>query len=238
MDCKHIIFDLDDTLYKSSTMHEGVRNRMVSFVANFFNVSFEEAFELRKRKLKDYATTIDWLLHEGLENIESFFSSVHPESESDELEKDENLRPLLESIDIPKSILTNSPREHSYRVLKKLGVEDLFDNITDIRDCGLRGKPYADSYLNAVKKSGCKIDEVIFLDDLIKYAEGFPLIGGVAVVVGNKNGSHLPKDAKAIVEINELISLGKIKVPNGKGRLLHIDSVYGLPNLLQNINDI
>lgn len=219
-------------------MHEGVRNRMISFVANFFNVSFEEAIELRKRKLKNYATTIDWLSHEGLENIESFFSSVHPESESDELDKDENLRPLLESINIPKSILTNSPREHAKRVLKKLNVDDLFENITDIRDCGLRGKPYADSYLNAVKKSGCKIEEVIFLDDLIKYAEGFPMIGGVAVVVGKTNGAHLPKDAKAIMEINELVALGKIKVPADKGKLLHIDSVYDLPSLLQRINDL
>lgn len=238
MDCKHIIFDLDDTLYKSSTMHEGVRNRMVSFVANFFNVSFEDAVELRKRNLKNYATTIDWLSHEGLENIDAFFSSVHPESESDELDRDENLRPLLESINIPKSILTNSPREHANRVLKKLGVEDLFENVTDIRDCGLRGKPYADSYLNAVKKTGCKIDEVIFLDDLNKYAEGFAMIGGVAVVVGKSNGSHLPKDSEAAVETQRLISLGKINVPTSKGKLLHIGSVYDLPSLLQRINDL
>lgn len=238
MDCKHIIFDLDDTLYKSSTMHEGVRNRMVSFVANFFNVSFEDAVELRKRNLKNYATTIDWLSHEGLENIDAFFSAVHPDSESNELNKDENLRPLLESIHIPKSILTNSPREHASRVLKKLGVEDLFENVTDIRDCGLRGKPYADSYLNAVKKTGCKIDEVIFLDDLNKYAEGFAMIGGVAVVVGKSNGSHLPKDSEAAVETQRLISLGKINVPTSKGKLLHIGSVYDLPNLLQSINSL
>lgn len=238
MDCKHIIFDLDDTLYKSSRMHDGVRDRIISFVANFFNVSFEEAIELRKRNLKNYATTIDWLSHEGLENIDAFFSSVHPESESDELDRDENLRPLLESINIPKSILTNSPREHASRVLKKLGVEDLFENITDIRECGLRGKPYADSYLNAVKKSGCKIAEVIFLDDLNKYAEGFAMIGGVAVVVGKSNGSHLPKDSEAAVETQRLISLGKINVPTSKGKLLHIGSVYDLPNLLQSINDL
>lgn len=238
MNCKHIIFDLDDTLYKSETMHDGVRNRMLSFVANYMGVTFEEAKELRKKNIPQFATTLEWLLSTGLESADNFFEYVHPDSEADELDSDPNLRPLLESIKIPKSVLTNSPHEHADRVLKKLGVFDLFETVIDIRDMDLRGKPYADSYYKALEKVGCTIDEAIFLDDQLKYTDGFELLGGIAIQVGEVKGSHIKRNSKSYTEMQELFAQRKIPVPKQPGKTFHIGSVYELPALLQNICDL
>ena len=46
MHIKHLLFDLDDTLYPSSSnMNAGINRRMMECVADFFNCSIEEAKE-------------------------------------------------------------------------------------------------------------------------------------------------------------------------------------------------
>ena len=142
MQIEHLIFDLDNTLYPASeAMDAGITRRMMECVADFFKVSMEEAAEIRKKNIRNFSTTLEWLRSEGLTDVEGFFAHVHPENEADELNEDKKLRPFLESINIPKVICTNAPREHAERVLKKLNVSDQFDAICDIRDCNLLGKP-------------------------------------------------------------------------------------------------
>ena len=221
---KNIIFDLDNTLYSpTSAMDAGITSRMMQAVADFFGVDMDRAVELRKKNLPRFSTTLEWLRNEGLTDVEAYFAKVHPGNEADELTPDPSLRPFLESIAQNKIILTNAPREHADRVLAKLGVADLFSAAIDIRDCGLRGKPYAASYKMALQKIGGDIDDTIFLDDQYKYADGFAALGGTAVLVGNKNGTHLSPDSAVL--------RGHGKPPH-PGRTVKIDSVYDLQKIL------
>ena len=164
------------------------------------------------------------MLLEGLKDIERYLAYIHPESEADELDADENLRPLLTSIDMPKSILTNSPREHAERVLEKLNVADQFESICDIRDCDFKGKPYESAYRRALEKCGHTIGDTLFLDDQRKYIDGYTALGGNAVLVGeadetsDSNTSHGSDFAR--------------------GRVFRIPDIYALPTLLQQIIDL
>lgn len=224
---RHLIFDLDNTLYSSTAaMDTGITFRMISCVAEFFKISYEDALTLRKQKLPGFSTTLEWLRHEGLTDTEYYFSQVHPENEADELPCDPELRPLLESIDIPKSILTNSPREHAVRVLAKLNITDLFTDICDIRDCNLNGKPYAGAYQRALQICGGTIDDTVFFDDQYKYTDGYEAIGGTAVIVGSETGRHLKKGAAA----SRVYS--SIRPPH-PGRTLQMTSIHELPDLLK-----
>lgn len=226
MDVRHLIFDLDNTLYPATAeMDAGIHDRMMECVADFFGVSLEKAAEMKKINIQKFSTTLEWIRHEGFTDVEGFFAKVHPENEVDELKCDEALRPFLESIRIPKIILTNSPREHAERVLAKLNVSDLFDCICDIRDCKLLGKPYADAYRIALKMCDGTIDNTIFLDDMQKYTDGFAAMGGTAVLVGEKNGKPLSDEAAA-----ELKGNGK-----QTGRTIKIKSVYELTKVLEEI---
>ena len=220
---KNIIFDLDNTLYSpTSAMDSGITRRMMEAVAEFFGVDMDKAVELRHKNLPRFSTTLEWLRSEGLKDVEGYFKKVHPDNEADELMPDPNLRPFLESIEQKKIILTNAPREHADRVLKKLGVTDLFSALIDIRDCGLRGKPYAASYKLAMQKCGGNIDDTIFLDDQYKYTDGFEALGGTALLVGNKNGTHLSPDSAALSG----------ELPPHPGRSVRIETVYDLPKIL------
>lgn len=229
MKIEHIIFDMDNTLYPSTgAMDAGITQRMLECVMKFFNCSFEEAVEIRKSRIKNFSTTLEWLRNEGMSDVEAFFSYVHPENEADEVEFDPNLKPLLNSIKLPKIICTNAPKEHALRVLTKLDVLDCFDNICDIRTFNFLGKPYASAYRKALEIANANIDNSIFLDDMVKYTDGWEALGGTAVLVGNKNGHHLNPEAKAVNK----------EIPPHPGRTLKIDTIYKLPEILETISSL
>lgn len=226
MQIEHLIFDLDNTLYPaSSAMDSGISKRMMECVMSFFQCSYEQAVNLKKEHVKNFSTTLEWLRSEGLSDVESFLSYVHPENEADELEEQPELRSLLESIPIPKIICTNSPREHAERVLKKLNVQDLFDAICDIRIFNFKGKPYPSAFKTALQKAGGTIENTIFLDDLIKYTDGWKSLGGTAILVGTQNGHHLNTQASA----------KNTEIPPHPGKTLKIKSIYELPELLKTL---
>ena len=232
MEIAHLLFDLDSTLYApDSDMTKGFLERTITLVADFFHISREEAAERRLSNLPHYSTTLEWMRHEGLTDIERYLAYIHPESEADELDADENLRPLLTSIDMPKSILTNSPLEHAERVLKKLNVADEFESICDIRDCNFRGKPYETAYRAALKKCGGTTDGTLFFDDQFKYVDGYAALGGVAVLVGTHNGTPLGTGASP-----ELSAVSA--PPLHPGRVLRMADIYALPALLKQIADL
>ena len=232
MQIKHLIFDLDNTLYSSTAaMDRGITFRMLTCVAEFFHISYDEAVALRSQKLPEFSTTLEWLRPEGLTDIEGYFSKVHPGNEADELPPDPALRPLLKSISIPKSVLTNAPREHADRVLAKLDVADLFTSICDIRASSLKGKPYPEAYRTALAQCNGTIDDTLFFDDMFKYTDGYKALGGTAVIVGTKNGMHMNPDTAAS-------RAALSSVPPHPGRTLRMESIYSLPGLLKQAADL
>jgi putative hydrolase of the HAD superfamily len=190
---RYLLFDLDNTLYPSSLpMDKGITARMMRFIADFLNVSIEEAREIRFGPKKHYSTTLEWLTTDyGFSDTERFFDTVHPESEITELSFDPNLRPFLQSLNMPLSILTNSPRIHAERVLSFYKIDDLFTSVIDIEKNNLRGKPHKSAFLNALTLSGFSIDETLFFDDYPSYLLGFQELGGKTVLV-NDNLSTPP----------------------------------------------
>lgn len=227
MNYKHLLFDMDNTLYPaSSDIDKGITRRMLECVADFFKCDMEKAILLRKERIIHYSTTLEWLRAEGLTDIEGFLAHVHPDNEADELLPQPKLRDFLISLNMPMSILTNAPHEHADRVLAKLGVADLFDAVTDIRDAHFNGKPYPDAFLAALQKAGTSIEETLFLDDMQKYTDGWTALGGTAVLVGDKNGMPLANDAKSMLEAK---NANKTGCP---GRTIRLNSIYEIKNLL------
>jgi putative hydrolase of the HAD superfamily len=188
---RHLLLDLDNTLYRESDgMDEGISRRMLDYVATFLGVSRDEGIRLRAARMPKYGTTLEWLKAEhNLADEEAYFAAVHPESEIEELKSDPNLRPFLLSLGLPMTLLTNSPIEHAMRVLHFYGIDDIFLGVFDIKFCKGKGKPHPDSFLAALASVGKTVEETLFVDDHPKYVRGYRAIGGNAVLV-DELGRH------------------------------------------------
>ena len=227
MSYKHLLFDMDNTLYPaSSDMDKGITRRMLECVAEFFHCDMEEAIQKRSEGIIHYSTTLEWLRAEGMNDVEGFLAHVHPDNEADELQPQPALREFLLSLPYPKSILTNAPHEHADRVLGKLGVADLFEVVTDIRDAGFNGKPYPDSFMAALRKAGSSLEDTLFLDDMQKYTDGWVALGGTAVLIGSPNGKPLAEDAESMIRARAANTTGRA------GKTIKMKSIYEMKDLL------
>lgn len=215
----NLLFDLDNTLYcATSPINENMFKRMMVFISEFLNLSYEKAVELSTR-IHPYSTTLEWLRAEyNFTDTEAYFRTLHPEDEKNEVIFDPKLRPFLQKLGKTHhlSVLTNSAKIHAEQILNHLNVYDLFDGIFDIETNNLKGKPYPDSYLNAITEKGFTVKQTLFFDDYPKYIKGFNDIGGRGVLV-DKTGRF--KDNPLLEETP----------------LARISTVYEIPTLLKKI---
>ncbi len=206
MKISYILFDLDNTLYPAdSGLFSEIDKRMINFVSRYFNISIEEAKQLRARLSRKYGTTLSGLIKEyGFKNIEEYLHEVHPQEVEQYIRKDDKLSDFFEKLTIKRSILTNSPKEHAERVLNVLGLTNQFEYIFDIRLNNLMGKPNRDVYLKVLDKIKKKPDQVLFVDDLPTYLLPFRELGGHILLIDRYNRYDESIDIPIIHKLNEI----------------------------------
>jgi putative hydrolase of the HAD superfamily len=192
---RHLLFDLDETLYPStSTLGAEISRRMTAFVSEYLGVAEEEATALRRDLSRRYGTTLAGLIAEhGLTDAEGYLEFCHPVEVERYLQPDPSLAVALSSLSLPKSILTNSPREHAERILDFLGIRDHFQRIYDIRFSGLKGKPHEDTYRDVLADLGCAAADVLFIDNRRDYLEGFQALGGLVLLLEERGAAVGPE---------------------------------------------
>ncbi|MFQ3547009.1 MAG: HAD-IA family hydrolase [Termitinemataceae bacterium] len=186
---KYLLFDLDNTLYSSSFgLEKAVGERIRQYTAAYLGVSEEEAIQRRQARIANYGTTLEWLMaEEGLTDIEDYYRAIHPAGEETALYPDPRVKTYLQSIPLPKAILTNSPMEHALRIIKKLELEGVFSHIFDIRWNNFRGKPQPEAFLRVLATLQVQASEVLFVDDYPSYVQGFLEIGGNGVLLDEED---------------------------------------------------
>ena len=182
---EYLLFDLDNTLYpESSGFMTEVDRRMSLFVAEFVGVSPEEAKRLRRERGRAYGTTLEWLREEhGFTDAERYFETVHPEDVASWVPLDGKLAPLLRDLGIPMSVLTNSPMEHALRVLRHLGVHEMFEHVFDLRFNENLGKPAESTFRKVLERLGRRPERMLFIDDRSEYLEPFRRMGGRVLLI-------------------------------------------------------
>ena len=182
---RYVLFDLDNTLYPSAVgMEEDTSRRIAEYSARHLGVSETRAQELRKARLHLYGTTLEWLMtEEGLTDVDAYYAYIHPDGEEENLIPDPEVRKFIETLPVPASVLTNAPKEHADRVLRKLELEGLFEQVFDIRWNNLKGKPAESAFRGVLAAIGTIPEETLFVDDLPQYLDGFIRIGGVGVLM-------------------------------------------------------
>jgi len=186
-DLRHVdiwIFDLDDTLYpRESEVMALVSDRMTEFMVQFTGLPRDEAWTLQKKYFHEHGTTLAGLMaHHGLPP-EEFLTFVHNVS-LDGISADAELRQGLERLPGRRLVFTNGSGEHAERVLAKLGVADLFEDIFHIASADYLPKPAVSTFDKMAKAFGLTPKSAVFFEDSERNLEPAAAMGMTTVMVG------------------------------------------------------
>ncbi|MBC8162329.1 MAG: pyrimidine 5'-nucleotidase [Roseiflexaceae bacterium] len=168
MPLTHVLFDLDNTLYPdTSGIMQMFDQRISAYVADVLKLDMEAARQARHEFYTTYGTTLRGLqvTYGDQIDVEHYLSYVHELEMDAFLKLDAALDARLAEIRAPKSVFTNSPIEHTQRVLAALGVERHFKHIFDIRYHQFEPKPATTTYQRVLDALGLAGRGVVFLED-------------------------------------------------------------------------
>jgi pyrimidine 5'-nucleotidase len=212
-----VFFDLDGTLYpEKNGLWMAIKQRINGYLAERMGFSSEEAQKKRQDYVIRYGTTLRGLqVEHNIDRVE-YLAYVHDLPLDKYLRPDPRVRKMLEQIQEPKWIFTNSDQLHVNRVLKFLELENLFDGIIDIYALDFFCKPDQRAYFYALEiASASQPEKCILIDDSPENIRVASKIGFKTVYVYDpedisKPENELAGNLKADFAIRELIDLQEI----------------------------
>ncbi len=125
MNITTLIFDLDDTLYPTTTgIWSLIRDRIEAFMINKLNYSPQNVSEVRSNLFHEYGTTLRGLQSLHNINTEDYLKFVHDIPVTKLLSPNNKLREILDLYPQRKVIFTNADRWHADSILKALEVRE------------------------------------------------------------------------------------------------------------------
>ena len=165
---KYWIFDLDNTLYSGKTkVFEQVDKKMSKYISNKLNINIEEAKKIQKNYFYEYNTTLNGMIKNHKIDPGEFLEFVH-DINIDFLQQNSELAKEIEKLEGKKIIFTNGSRKHAINVTKKIGIDQLFDDIFDIVDSDFIPKPELEPYKKLVKKHKIDPKLCVLVEDIAR----------------------------------------------------------------------
>lgn len=183
MNC--ILFDLDNTLYAPDRHLFGlIDKRINSYMHEVVGIPLEQVDKLRRSYWQRYGVTMQGLMRHHHVDPEDYLHYVHDIDVPSRLSPDPALRQALQSLPQRRAVFTNSSLGHSERVLQALGLDDLFEEIYDIRVAGYLPKPYPEPYRAVIDRLGAAASDCIMVEDTVENLLTAKQLGMGTVLVG------------------------------------------------------
>jgi putative hydrolase of the HAD superfamily len=168
-DFRHVkswIFDLDNTLYcPDNGIFAQIEARMTEYVMAFLKLPREAAYARQKDLYRQYGTTLNGLMCEHGASPEEYLHYVH-DIDLSRLLPDADLAVAIAKLPGRHFVFTNGCRDHAARILDRLDMTCLFDEIWDIRTMAFQPKPEPKAYESVVAASGVTCREAAMFDDI------------------------------------------------------------------------
>ena len=167
-DLTHIdtwLFDLDNTLYpaESGLMGE-IERRMTAYVQKVTGLDRDEAFKLQKVYLAQYGLTLGGLVeHHGVTPAD--FHAIFHDMSLEALGRDPELVAALARLPGRRLIFTNADDVHTERVLARMGLADLFDDVFHIGSADYVPKPDPATFAKIVAAHALDPGTTAFFED-------------------------------------------------------------------------
>ena len=202
-----IFFDLDDTLYPSSTnLWLAIKQRMNEFMLERMNIPADEIPALREKYYLQYGTTLKGLEKHHDINVADFLAYVHDLPLEKYLTPNSIQREIIASLPTRNLIFTNADIPHAERVLKALNLRDLFSAIVDVTTVAPYCKPMPESFNIAMKIAGeTDPSRCVMIDDLARTTRAAREAGMFSILY---HGTGSADDADAyFTDWNDLIKI-------------------------------
>ena len=183
---KHVetwVFDLDNTLYPHHlNLWQQVDVRIRDYIVAFLKITHDEAFRLQKDYYRRYGTTLRGLMEEhGLEPDE-FLELVHQIDRSP-VTPNPALGDAIAKLSGRKFILTNGTRDHADAVMRRLEIDQHFDDIFDIKAAELEPKPRPLVYERFLARHAVDPARAAIFEDLARNLEVPHALGMTTVLI-------------------------------------------------------
>ena len=181
-----LFFDLDDTLYPSSSgLWHAIKDRMNLYMLERLGVPEKDVPVLREQYFKMYGTTLRGLEERHNVDKEDFLAFVHDLPLKDYLTPNPILRDIIASLPTRNFIFTNADIPHARRVLAALQLDDLFQTVVDVNAVAPYCKPMPESFAIAMDVA----DEpdprkCVMIDDLPRTTRAALNVGMASLLYG------------------------------------------------------
>jgi putative hydrolase of the HAD superfamily len=159
------LFDLDNTLYpEESGFMTQVEGRMTDFVQQVTGLPRDEAFVLQKKYYAEHGLTLTGLMLNHGARPDDFFA-LHHDLSLDALVEDPELMLALAKLPGHRYVFTNADDKHAERVMKRLGLTHLFDEVFHIHSFGYAPKPDPVGFQRMIDAHGLDPKATAFFED-------------------------------------------------------------------------
>ncbi|MDH5749658.1 MAG: pyrimidine 5'-nucleotidase [Rhodospirillales bacterium] len=211
------IFDLDNTLYpKSSNLFRAVEVRIRDFVSNLLVIGPEEAFQIQKKYLKEYGTTLGGLMAcHGVDPTE-YLDHVH-NIDLSPIGANPDLERALGRLEGRKHIFTNADAAHAERIMERIGIRHHFETVFDIEATDYVPKPDPGVYKLLVNRLDLDPAGCVMVEDMARNLEPAARLGMTTVWLRNdspwglegSDGDHIHHIADDLVDwLNGIAATG------------------------------
>ncbi len=196
MNADLIFFDLDDTLYPAdSGLWQTMRARIGDYMHERLGIPREDIPRLREKFFREYGTTLRGLQHFYPIDTQDYLAYVHDVPLEKYIQPNPALRAALAALPLERWVLTNADAAHAHRVLRFLGIEDLFHGVVDTLAMHPYCKPQPEGFAIALQQVGRPAAACILVDDLPTTTRAARALGFYTVLVPADPAAPVPAAA-------------------------------------------
>lgn len=204
---RHILFDLDETLYPKETgLMDVLRERISKYIELRLGLDPSQVEGLRAEYYSRYGTTMRGLMVNHHIDPEDYLAFVQEFPVEDYVTADPALAEMLAGIELEKDIFTNASLEYAHRILDRLGVRSYFHRIFDIRATGYINKPDRRAYIQVLKALSATGDECLIVEDSIRNLESAKKLGMTTVLVGDDGTRSVDFVIARVTDLADVLS--------------------------------
>jgi len=186
-----IFFDLDDTLYPSSSgLWQAIKGRMNLYMRERMGFPEAEIPGLRGKYYLEYGTTLRGLQANHEIDVPDFLAFVHDIQLGEYIQPNPALCKIISSLETRNLIFTNADVAHAQRILKALILDDCFEAIIDVNAVAPYCKPMPDAFRIAMERADeSDPTRCVMIDDLPRTTLAAREIGFFSILYG-QDGLH------------------------------------------------